>query len=321
MREDVPLLRAFTPEPILRFEAARSVQAEVVLQNVHPGAALGGDVTATAEGPVRHIRASLAPEVAAEVRIRFPERSLYTFVAIGDTGGLAALGWALERAVALGADFLLHLGDLGYSEDAFLEAEATLAGAPIPVYAAIGNHDLEGPWTNPSDDFTRVVGPRNSRFTLAGVTFANLDTGADTLLPMRGARGRLLRALRAERTGDMATPLVVFTHRPLYDPRVIAGELAYRDAHALDRSWESSWLRETVLQLGAQALLAGHIHESHDFDDHGLPTWVSGEGLALADLENGEQVSRVLVGSWRTGEPVRFRWEPLRMPPELIIPR
>jgi hypothetical protein len=319
LRGDVPVFRAFVPEPSIRVQTTAPVPAEVVLENVHPQATAEGHGI-EASGLRRTLRVE-PPDRDARWRFRFPERAVYSFAAIGDTGGLAALRWALERADALGADFLLHLGDIGYTEDAFEKAAVTLARAPLPVFAAIGNHDLEGPWTDPSRDFTHTLGPRNSRFTLAGVTFANLDTAADTFLPMRGARGELLRKLAAERSGPERTPLVVFTHRPLYDPRVLAGTRAYADAHALDRGWESGWLRETLLALGTEALLAGHIHESHHFDDHGLPTWVSGEGLALRDLETGEQVSRILVGTWRPGESVRLRFEPLQMPPELLVPR
>jgi hypothetical protein len=266
------------------------------------------------------VRADLGPARSAAVAFRFPQRARYTFAAIGDTGGLAALRFCIERAHELGADFLLHLGDIGYSEDAFREAAVALEAAPFPTFASIGNHDLEGPWTDPSAHFTRVAGPRNTLFILAGVTFANLDTSSDLFLPMRGQRATLLRELEARRAGVSPGPLIIFTHKPLSDPRVIAGERSQEDAHALDRGWESSWLRRKLLDLGAQALLAGHIHESYTFDDGGLPTYVSGEGLALSDLVSGKQISRIVVGSWRPGEAVELRWEPLQFPPELLIP-
>ena len=42
----------------------------------------------------------------------------------------------------LGAQFLLHLGDLYYQPNDDLNVARTLSSAPLPTYAAIGNHDL-----------------------------------------------------------------------------------------------------------------------------------------------------------------------------------
>lgn len=306
------VFRAFTPAPVLEISAQRALTARVALTNVHP------EATASIEGPVsqrartnaRHLEATLAAGQSARVAFAFPRRDVYHFAAIGDAGGLGELAWCIRRARALGADFLLHLGDVDYTPDAFGSAKRILAEARIPVYAAIGNHDVESPFPEFGAEFTRLFGPRNFVFTLAGVTFLDLDTSADTMLPSRGERGRLLRRVAAEPKAERS-PLIVFTHRPLRDPRTHSVD---DEGHALNSRWESGWLRRQLLALGADALLTGHIHESHEFDDGGLHTYIAGEGLGLADVQANAPVASILVGEFAPGGPVRFHWEPLEMP-------
>lgn len=319
------VFRAYVPEPALLLESADDATTLIELQNVHPEAraeAVGGRAPVIRrEGVVRHLEIRSAAGDAARVQFRFPERAQYRFAAIGDAGGEFELAHSLERGAELGADFFVHLGDVDYTRDAFEEASAILAAAPLPVYAAIGNHDLAGPWTDMGAVFTELFGPRNSVFSLGGVTFLNLDTANDTIPPMRGARGTLLRRVSREREeqGARAEPLIVFTHRPLTDPRT--GDPDYEGSHAVNRTWESTWLSETLHELGAQALLAGHIHESHDFSDDGLPTWVAGEGLGQADVLAGDAVARILIGDYALGGPVRLHWELLQFPRERFSER
>jgi Icc-related predicted phosphoesterase len=318
------VFRASAPEPVLQLDATDGVTAVLALQNVHPEAkaiAVGPRTpTVRREGPVRELSVALAAGDSMRVRFAFPERQTFRFAAIGDAGGEGELAHCLRRAAELGADFLLHLGDVGYTDDAFVTAERILAEAPLPIFAAIGNHDLAGPVAHMGASFTEIFGPRNTVFRLGGVTFLNVDTAADTLPPSRGARGRLLRELARQRHAEGTTdPVIVFTHRPLRDPRNPHAELG--ESHALNRAWESSWLRGTLKGLGATALLAGHIHESHEFDDAGLPTWVAGEGLGEADLWAGKPAARMLIGEYAPGGPVRFHWELIGFPRQVFRDR
>lgn len=312
--------RAYAPEPALRVEVDHAARVSIELANVHPEARLvaDGPVRETVDGLQRRLEVEATPEAPTRVSFAFPARDPIRFAAIGDAGGRGELAYCLRRAAALGADFVLHLGDFDYAPGAFETAEQQLRAAPVPVFAAVGNHDVDGPLTRFADDFTRRIGPRNARFTLAGVTFVDLDTAADTLLPMRGVRGELLRALAAERAAGPRGPLLVFTHRPLADPRTLADDEA--EPHALNREWESGWLRRTLLAIGAQALLAGHIHESHHIDDGGLDTWISGDGLGQQDFTPGGR-ARILIGEFSPGSPVRLHWEPLEMPREIWFER
>jgi hypothetical protein len=307
------VFRAHAPEPRLHLRADRDVTAVVLVENVHAEASVEPPAVAVrTAAATRQLSIPLREGSGEEVSFTFPPRALYRFAAIGDSGGEVAFGVLTARALELGADFLLHLGDICYSSDAFVHVAARMRALPIPVYAAIGNHDRPGGKTDCGGTFVETFGPRNSAFTLGGVTFVNMDTASDTWLPSRGWRGALLRQVAAQREGG-GGPLVLFTHRPLRDPRFEAGEVD--EPHALNRAWEASWIRATALALGAQALLAGHVHESHEFDDEGLRSFIAGEGYAFDEAEApSDSVPHLLLGEYAPGEAVRFRWVP-EMPP------
>ena len=299
--------RAYAPEPTLRIASEQETTLDIEIQNVHPDARvrLEGRGVVRHDGVTWNVVLPLVGGAERQVAFSFPERPVYRFAAFGDSGGEFAFEAALARSVDLGVDFVLFLGDAGYSDDAFERAKETLRKVPIPVYAAIGNHDI-GPFLHWSDRFLRTFGPRNSVFVLQGVTFLNLDTSADTWPPMGGERGRLIRRLRAA-TPAAAASLVVFMHRPLEDPRVEMGLVD--KAHAVNRAWEDSWLRENLLALGAEIVLTGHVHENIDFDDQGLPTWISGMGLGHATDAKGKVPPALLVGAFAPGGPVQVGWE------------
>ncbi|MFQ5749672.1 MAG: hypothetical protein ACE5H3_09475, partial [Planctomycetota bacterium] len=69
---------------------------------------------------------------------------------------------------------------------------------------------------------------------------------------------------------------------------------------------EAGWLRRQLLDLGTTAYLAGHVHESWEFDDQGLPTFISGDGL----MRRGKP-PKILIGKWVPGKAPQFRWEVL----------
>jgi hypothetical protein len=100
---------------------------------------------------------------------------------------------------------------------------------------------------------------------------------------------------------------VAFTHKPLADPD------PERD-HDVDRAAEARWLRSRLLAAGTKDLLAGHIHVKEEFDDQGLYTYVTGQGLAHADLIVERPYAEILLGDVEPGEPVRYQWQALNMP-------
>ncbi|HSH42931.1 MAG TPA: metallophosphoesterase, partial [Arenicellales bacterium] len=241
---------------------------------------------------------------------RFPKREQYRFAAIGDSGGGSELEWVLRRAADLGADFLIHLGDIYYEKGDFERASRNLNAASIPTYAAIGNHDFHQGWRVLYPRFHRLVGPGNSKFRLGGIEFVNVDTAADFIPAARGRRARILEGLTPIDGNADVRDRVAFTHTPLADPDP-------ERHHAVGRAAEARWLRERFLAAGTRHLLAGHIHIKAELDDQGLYTYITGQGLGHADLIGPEayrSFAEILVGEVEPGEPVRYRWQPLEMP-------
>ncbi len=302
--------RAFTPEPA--FTTRGRGEARIVVENLHRDAAL----EVTPEQAIAEDRSGLSRSLTltatAETRFswRFPGAERYRFAAIGDTGGGTELEWVLRRGAELGAGFLLHLGDIYYEAGDFERAAVNLNAAAIPTYAAIGNHDFHDGWRALYPRFNSVVGPSNSRFTLGGVEFVNFDTAADFIPAARGRRARILESLTPLEAGSAVRDRVAFTHAPLRDPDPV------RD-HAVSRVSEARWLREKLLASGTRNLLVGHLHIKEEFDDQGLHTIISGQGLGHADLIGDRpyrSFAEILLGDVEPGEPVRYQWQALDMP-------
>ncbi|MFQ5750195.1 MAG: metallophosphoesterase family protein, partial [Planctomycetota bacterium] len=246
MRDGMPVLRSFRPEPVLFLENRSPEPLRVVLENVHPEARLlatpGGLTSSwTGDHPLERILEMAGAESGSARTVRakvfFPDRTAYTFAAIGDTGGATELKHCLDAAADLGADFLIHLGDFAYAEGQLVNAARLLREASIPVFAAIGNHDFHGGHRNRFLLFRDSIGPLDSFFSFRGVEFLNLDTAADLVPAGAGRRGTLLRQVESLRKPMQARgvlpPLVVFSHRPLVDPRTL---FRHREkGHALNR--------------------------------------------------------------------------------------
>lgn len=305
--------RAFRPDVQLQLWSHSDTEAEIVIENLHPKATWSGDGQRTeVQGVQQTFTFDLRTAQSQSLEIEFPQKEVYRFVAFGDAGGGPELKHCLDRSAELRADFILHLGDIAYQEtptrNDFKDGSLAFRDSPVPVYITCGNHDFHGGFRNRHLFFSKHFGPLNSHFRIGGVDFLNLDTAADVVPPWGGYRGRLLKNYTKERElQDPLHPMVVFTHRPLNDPRVLFGER--KKPHALNRTYEANWLRKKLLKLQCDVLLAGHIHHSFDFDDSGLRTIIAGEGLG----ENGPG-AKILVGEFQTGRAPTFSWELLQLP-------
>lgn len=306
--------RAFVPEPSFQASGDGGRETAIIVENLHPGARLepgtgSRGMDESRQNLERTVTLAPAPGGEAAISWRFPKTGQYRFAAIGDSGGGTELQWVLRRAAELGADFLIHLGDLYYEKGDFDRAAENLAQADIPVYAAIGNHDFHDGWEVLYPEFHRVAGPSNSIFTLGGIEFVNFDTAADFIPAERGRRARILGALQPLDAASVRDR-VAFTHMPLRDPDA-------ERSHAVGRRSEARWIRQRLLATGTRNLLVGHIHIKEEFDDQGLHTYITGQGLAHADLIGPQayrQYAEILLGDVEPGEPVRYRWQSLKMP-------
>ena len=316
--------RAFTPEPILHVHG----DFEITLDNVHRSAALEVDgplskLDERIEGLQRQVRGQAVNGQGALLQWRVPFDQQFRFAAIGDSGGDREFAWTLERAHQLGADFLLSLGDIYYQPGDNENVLRHLSNSPLPVYAAIGNHDIVRGWDqNLLHWFEKGVGPRNSTFKLGGIQFINLDTAADTVPWSAGQRGVLLRQIPELSQNPGIRDYVVFTHRPITDLR--PPEQQPTD-HSIENFGEGEWLRDELLARGARNILNGHIHASIEKDDQGLHTMIAGEGMAHLDIVKSrgdiswfddpeQRVAKILIGDVAPGQPVLYHWEPLLMP-------
>jgi Icc-related predicted phosphoesterase len=301
------VFRAATPTPLLIVSSQTTTTASVVLQNVHPDARPGAVGPVRTEGLTRFYEFEIEAGIGLLIQPHFDEdKKEFRFASIGDTGGGEALDYALRRAADLGADFLLHLGDIEYSDGELELAAKAMNAARIPTYTCIGNHDFHDGLDLVHRRFTALIGPRNSFFDLGGVRFLNLDTAADTWPSSGGDRGDLMKLLLASEF-PKEKELVVFTHRPLHDPRPGIED----HGHAIGHAGEVEWLRECFLELGVDAMLHGHIHQTIVNEVSGMAAFIIGNGLNYP--EEGEATEAgILIGEWHSDRPqVSYKIEPL----------
>jgi len=304
---DLVRLRAFAMEPEITVTPGAF---ELRVENIHPESEMSIAGPAQGISESRHGLTRILTGTSSGVtrlQWRFPRPERFRFAAIGDTGGGRELAWAIQRAHALGAEFLIHLGDFNYVDGDFERSVRNLNAASIPTFAAIGNHDFHDGWRSVHGYFTRYIGPRNSVFRLGRVRFVNLDTAADSIPPYRGERARLLADLAPARPDS---PLVVFTHRPFSK---IKGQDDWPQDHNVRGPGEAAWIRRQLVDHGVTELLAGHVHINAELLDSGIKTYITGQGLAHADLIVGHQTARILLGE-ADGTSVSYRWAPLAMP-------
>jgi predicted phosphodiesterase len=311
---DLLVFRAYSPEPILDVTGGNTgSQVRLRLENLHVEASDGGWVSLEGSGSCRTYEYAIADGFQQRIAPQLPARARWRVVALGDTGAEEELDAFLVRAAELQADFILHLGDLAYTPGGVEKAAAKIRASKLPVFTAIGNHDFHDGSHLLHRPFVRGIGPRNSYFALGGVNFLNLDTAADTWPPSGGERGDLLEAF-THAGFDPASTLLVFTHRPLVDPRPDA--VAAGEAHDLGRKAESEWLRAQILALGADLLVHGHIHTSLESELDGIPVRIAGGGLGLDLNGSPDPEPKLLIVEWDSGPTPRLeaRWESLSSP-------
>lgn len=309
MEDGAMLFRAFVPEPTLVISSKRDAEVLVAIENLSPKLEDRGIQAGKILGLKRTYRFDLSPGVGMVVQPRFPtSKTHYSFAAIGDTGGGQEMQRALVHAELMGADFLLHLGDIEYEEGALVNAAVWMEQSLVPTYVSIGNHDFHDGLRLVHRIFRDLVGPRNSHWTTAGVHFINVDTAADTYPAHQGDRGDMVRALLEK--AQPAREVVLLTHRPILDPRepIDSGD----EGHAVGSAAERAWLMEQFRGLGVDLMLHGHIHQSIAYETEGIATYIVGNGLGYPEEDSSCEVPSMLIGTWTVDAPhVQVRWEPL----------
>lgn len=304
--------RAFAPEPTLKIEFRNSSEIAVGINNIASDASLrntstGTSVSEEVHGINRVLKIRGKARQSTQLSWELPKLKQYSFASIGDTGGGQELAWCLQRAQALGARFLLHLGDFNYQPGDYQRSIDLFRNSPIPVYVSIGNHDFH---TSGAiyGNFLNEIGPLNNSFSIGQTRYVNIDTAANILPYSAGQRGDVVRGLAKD---SRFVDTVAFTHRPLHDP------LTQSD-HDLGSEGERDWLIKHLKQANIKTLLSGHIHIYDRRDFNGIDNIIAGQGLGHQDLiVNDISHSKMVIGSVDAQGRVSYATASLSMPMEM----
>ncbi len=140
----------------------------------------------------------------------------------------------------------------------------------IPFFSTIGNHELTRDATRWHDLFGRF----SAHFRFKGVDFSYVDSGNATLDPS-------LHAQLDTWLDEGQDRVHVFgTHYPLFDP------VGARNAGFRSRS-EASKLLVKLARADTDLTLYGHVHSLYEFENAGIPAYISGGGGALPERFDG----------------------------------
>lgn len=214
----------------------------------------------------------------------------YVFVMVSDTHFLAgedppgAAGLAAFLTLR-GAEFVVVGGDLADAglPDEYARYDAWADSLLVPVYAAVGNHDLyNGGWST----FRDTVGASYYSFDVGARTFYFLDSGSGTL-------GRDQIAMLREEFAEDSDPKVIVTHYPLYDG---SDSFYYKITNTAERAA----LVDLYARYGVELLLEGHTHALHHTSIGTMEEWVcpsltgpAGEGRCLVVTVSGGAIASV----------------------------
>ena len=257
------VLRAWAPNPVVRVTRASGRQPiRLHVENLPERATLD------ASGPIDERRSGTARTLSfdgAETRrlaFRVPDDAV-TFAVLGDTGDSAVFSQALAIA-------------------------GILAGAPVPVYVVRGNHDYRNARRIA---FLRRLGPPYYVIRMGGATVVVLDNAGE-YLPTFWRRSSQYRWWRERLAEPRAGPLLVAMHKPPFDRRT-----GPRRAPMLDEPFARALMAD-FKAAGVEAVLTGHVHETHLWVEDGIPYVVVGEGMSYPERAEGSRMAWVRVRGW-----------------------
>lgn len=168
--------------------------------------------------------------------------------------------------------FVVGAGDLtSAGTRAQLERfQAELLRLKVPYFATLGNHELG---TSP-DLFHEYFGRGNLHFRFHGVAFTLLDDGSASIDPLAYD---WLDGWLAESKRDVH---VVAMHIPPLDP------FGVRNGCMASRG-EAAKLLGRLAEGRVDVTLYGHIHSYYEFDNAGIPAFISGGGGAIPERFDG----------------------------------
>jgi Icc protein len=178
------------------------------------------------------------------------------------------------RAISEAPDarFVIAMGDITERgrEDEYALFETQLLTLDIPFYSTIGNHELWGPPARYFDAYGRA----SFHFRFKGIAFSFADSGDAGIDPLVETQ----LAGWIERARDRTH--VFLTHIPPIDP-LGARTGAFRSARDGHR------LLAMLAEGGVDLTLYGHIHTFVEYENAGIPAFISGGGGAAPMLGDG----------------------------------
>lgn len=238
----------------------------------------------------------LSPCVAAgpPVELRQAVPSSFRFVAFGDTrftdpGNTRAADpearQLICRAVAAAKPAFISIGgDIAYNGDnagdwAVYDRE-TRAWDGIPVYPAIGNHDLHGSLDLALGNYFRrypaLQGCRFYAVHAGSVLLLNLDSSLDEL---EGPQGQWLKAQLDGAGADVEFAVLVL-HHPPYTSSTESTTTGGHSARTQERAL-AAYLEERQKTLRPRiVVLSGHVHNYERHVHGGITYYVTGGGGA-----------------------------------------
>jgi predicted phosphodiesterase len=171
-----------------------------------------------------------------------------------------------------GTRFLLGAGDLTQrgSREELERYQRELLRLKVPYFTTLGNHELGAS----PDLYHDYFGRSSFHFRFHGVAFTLLDDGSASLDPLVYD---WLDSWLAEARGDVH---VVAMHIPPIDP------IGVRNGSWASRS-EAAKLLGRLAEGHVDVTLYGHIHSYYEFDNAGIPAFISGGGGAIPERFDG----------------------------------
>ncbi|MCA9641976.1 MAG: metallophosphoesterase [Polyangiaceae bacterium] len=171
--------------------------------------------------------------------------------------------------------FMLGAGDLTNqgSDEQLSRYKRELQKLEVPYYTTLGNHELGQSPTLWHDYFGRA----SFHFDFRGAAFSLIDSGSATVDPLVYDQ---LGGWLSEHTSDVH---IVAMHIPPLDPTGVRnGAFSSRN--------EAAKLLGRLARGHVDLTLYGHIHSYYDFENGGIPAYISGGGGAIP--ERFDQIGR-----------------------------
>jgi predicted phosphodiesterase len=179
----------------------------------------------------------------------------------------------------LGVRFLLGAGDLSQNgtREELERFQVELEQLRVPYYTTLGNHDAPQ-----GTLWHELYGRGNFRFVFQGVQFTLIDSASSSLDP------QVYDWLDGWVREGLSRTHVFVMHIPALDP------VGVRNGAFGSRNEAGKLL--SLLERGGVALtLYGHIHSFYQFENAGIPAFISGGGGAFEERLDGYHRHYLLI--------------------------